>query len=226
MPRIDAGFEVDTASLVAARERITRGVFRSGKAAVSSSTKWLEDELEGITAAAVSARLAKAWSSKTYPEGARLSENPTGIVYVKGGRRSKGVMTYMTRPGRIQPRSGRILWFPLPAAGPRGWRQGGKWVDNTPKEWERRTGQKLRLVLRRNKAPLLVLDEGRLSGAHQLGKLAGQRARASGRGVATVPLFVGLPSVAFGNRFSIDPTVRRAKDRLQKEFLERVGRTR
>ncbi|MEA3033153.1 MAG: hypothetical protein QOH86_1169 [Sphingomonadales bacterium] len=217
-PALDASLILDAPALRAERERVTRFVLGAAKGAIADNTRDLEKDLEELTRRTVPGRLWRAWASEVFPRGAALAREPVGVVFVKGGDRSQGAMAFFSRPGRIKPKDGAILWIPLPAAGSRGRRR-----DLTPEEWERRTGQKLRLVQRSGHPPLLVLDEGVLSGKRQVARKNTARRIAAGRGNATIPIFVGVPYVDFANKFAAEPLVRRRGARIAPDFVERVN---
>jgi hypothetical protein len=85
----------------------------------------------------------------------------------------------------IRSRSGFWLAIPTPAAG-RG--SGGKRLS--PAEWERRRGLRLRFVYR-PRGPSLLVAEGRVN-SRGLG--VASRAK-TGRGAASVPIFLLVPQV-------------------------------
>jgi hypothetical protein len=208
---------IDRRALDAEKERLVRGVLRAGKHTITEATKVLERDLEALTRSAVPGRLWRAWKSDVFPKGAALAREPVGVVYVNGGARSRGAISFFTRPGRIKGRSGQYLAIPTPAAGSR-----GRGRDLTPKEWERRTGAKLRFVYRRGKPSLLVVDEAVLSGKKQVARLNTERRRASGRGNTTIVVFFLVPFVSYGNKIAIDPVVHAAGADLGKDFATRV----
>ena len=212
MPRLTADLVLDAPRLRAERERVVRRVLRAARLSVADNTRGLEKALEAATRDAVPGRLWRAWRSEVYPRSG-LAQQPTGVVFVNGGERSKGAMTFQTRAGRIKSKDGWFLAIPLPAAGSKGRRR-----DLTPGEWERRTGLRLRFVYRPNRPSLLVLDEAVLSGKRQIGRANTGRRREKGRGSTTVPIFVLLPQVAFANRFAVEPIVRRFGARLDDDF--------
>jgi hypothetical protein len=198
-------------------EQVTRRVLTAGTETIAEATRGLEQGLETLTREAVGGRLWRAWKSRIYPDRGGPARNPAGEVFVNGGERSRGAMVFFSRAGRIQPRGGRLLWFPLPAAGPRG-------RDRllTPEEWEAKHGVKLRPVFRPGHAPLLVLDRGVLSGRKQVGVPNTPGRRGRGRGDVTIPMFVGMPNVAFANRFAVEPEVERWGGRIPGIFARRV----
>lgn len=221
---VEAWLQLDVDSLRAAEQEITRGVLSAGKESIAETTRWLEQQLEEATRAGVPGRLWRAWASEVYPEGKRLARNPVGQVFVKGGVRSKGAMTFHTQPGRIVGRSEQWLAIPLPAAGSR-----GRGRDLTPGEWERRHGTRLRFVYRAGKSALLVADGATLSGrTGTFRPLTRKRAAADARrgfarGEMTVPIFVLVPFVPFKNSVAIDPLISSAEAKLVGTYEKRIG---
>lgn len=212
---VDIAFEIANAR--EAGDLVARRVLTAGTQTIAEATRGLEQGLEALTRDMVGGRLWRAWKSNVYPESLGPARDPVGEVFVNGGERSRGTMVFFTQAGRIQPRNGALLWIPLPAAGSKG-------RDRllTPAEWEAKHGVKLRPVFRRGRAPLLVLDQGVLSGRRQTGVPNTLRRRNRGRGDATIPMFVGLPSVAFANRFAVEPEVARWAAQLGTIFARRI----
>ena len=150
-----------------------------------------------ITSAGLGRRLANSIRSQTYPK-AGESLNAAALVWSKApvivGAHDTGPL--------IRSRDGFWLAIPLPAAG-KG-RRGGKL---TPGEWERRRGIPLRFVYRRRGPSLLVAD-GRLN-TRGLGVASRSK---TGRGRATVPIFLLVPQVKLPKRLNLDRDAERALD--------------
>ncbi len=150
-----------------------------------------------ITSAGLGRRLANSIRSQTYPK-AGESLNAAALVWSKApvivGAHDTGPL--------IRSRDGFWLAIPLPAAG-KG-RRGGKL---TPGEWERRRGIPLRFVYRRRGPSLLVAD-GRLN-TRGLGVASRSK---TGRGRATVPIFLLVPQVKLPKRLDLDRDAERALD--------------
>lgn len=219
-------FEVDSGTLTAAADRIARSYLKAGKETLGAVTRELERELEQLTRDAVPGRLWRAWKSEVFPRGNAIAREPVGTVFVNGGLRSRGAMAFWSRPGRIAGKSGQWLAIPLPAAGSR-----GRTRNLTPGEWERRTGKRLRFVYRGGRrSALLVADLGTTNArTGTFRAITRKRTQADARrgfvrGEQSVPIFVLVPVVAFGNRIAVQPAVDRARGRLAQEFNSRVGR--
>ncbi|MDF1621820.1 DUF6441 family protein, partial [Pseudothioclava nitratireducens] len=93
----------------------------------------------------------------------------------------------------IRSRDGFWLAIPTAAAG-----KGLKGGRITPGEWERRRGMRLRFVYRRRGPSLLVAD-GRLN-SRGLGVASRSK---TGRGRATVPIFLLVPQVKLAKRLDL-----------------------
>jgi hypothetical protein len=210
----------DSRGLQARRKKLESGVRLDARAAVADVTRAAEKDLEAATRAATKGNLWRAWTSEVYPRSGQ-ADNPAGVVYVKGRDRTRGAIRAYTKGASITGKRGQFLAVPLPAAGRRG--TGRNFKDITPRDWERRTGLKLRPVFRRGKPGLLVLDEGKV-GKTGFARGATERQRERGRGVSTVPIFILLPVVNVRQRFSIEQTVAPQRRRLESEFLSRFVR--
>jgi hypothetical protein len=133
---------------------------------------------------------------KTYP---RLGESLSAAALV-WSKAPVIVGAHDTGP-LIRSRDGFWLAIPTEAAG-RG-RRGGK---ITPGEWERRRGLRLRFVYRRRGPSLLVAD-GRLN-SRGLGVASRSK---TGRGKATVPIFLLVPQVKLAKRLDLARDAERAQ---------------
>jgi hypothetical protein len=219
---------LDTRAALAEADRITRAALGAAKEGLADATKALERDLEELTRAAVPGRLWRAWKSEVFPKGRGVARSPVGTVFVNGGSRSLGAITFWSRPGRIKGKAGQWLAIPLPAAGSR-----GRGRDLSPGEWERRTGKRLRFVYRGgNRSALLVADMGTTNartGAYRPITRARTKAdmqRGFLRGEQSVPIFVLVPQVAFGNRVAVGPAIARAQTRLASAVGERLAAVR
>lgn len=216
--------QIDSAALTKAADQLARQYLGAGKEAVSEATKALERELEDLTRQAVPGRLWRAWRSEVHPRGNRIAASPAGTVFVNGGTRSRGAITFWSQPGRIAGKSGQWLAIPTEAAGPR-----GRGRDLTPGEWERRNGQRLRFVYRGGRRSALLVAEGTANGRTGTyrkitrARTAADERRGYQRGVQTVVIFVLVPQVAFGNRMALQPAIQRAQGRLAQGFISKAG---
>jgi hypothetical protein len=219
---VDLSF--DAAQIARDADRVVRRYLSIGTEAVAETTKGLERRLESITRAAVPGDLWKAWKSQTFPRSGP-ARDPVGTVFVNGGTRSKGAITFWTQPGAVRGKAGQYLAIPLPAAGSR-----GRGRDLTPGEWERRTGQRLQFVYRQGRASLLVAVGGTINGrSGAFRPLTGRRV-SKGRGGdnplvgGVIPIFVLIPVVPFRNAVAVEPQVAAAEQDLVRVYLQKIGR--
>ena len=105
----------------------------------------------------------------------------------------------------IRAKNGFWLAIPTAAAGAKG--VGNKRI--TPGGWEQRSGQRLRFVFRRGQ-PSLLVAEARLNSK---GRAVASKSK-TGRGVATVPIFILVPQVKLLKRLSLDGPAREAEASL------------
>jgi hypothetical protein len=221
-PRLQADLILDAPQLREAREKVVRKVLKAGVDSIRSTVREIEKDLEAATREAVPGRLWRAWASETFPKGGKLAREPVGTVFVKGGDRSTGAMTFNTKQGRIRGKDTQWLAIPTPAAGSR-----GRQRMLTPGDWERITGVRLRFVYRKGKPGLLVAEGTTNGRSGQFRKITRKRTKADERrgfvrGQQTVVIFVLVPFVDFANRVAIDPIVARAAARLTQDFVRRV----
>lgn len=174
---------------------------KAGERAVTAAMRDAGTDLKAawrgqIAQAGLGRRLANSIRSQSYPR-AGESLRAAALVWSKApviiGAHDTGPL--------IRSRDGFWLAIPLPAAG-RSLR-GGRM---TPGEWERRRGLRLRFVYRRRGPSLLVAD-GRLN-SRGLG--VGSRSK-TGRGQATVPIFLLLPQVKLAKRLDLARDAERAQ---------------
>ncbi len=167
---------------IRAGEKVVTGAMR--EAGASLKTAWRGQ----ITGAGLGRRLANSIRNATYPK-AGDSLNATALVWSKApviiGAHNAGPL--------IRSRDGFWLAIPTGAAGKS--LRGGR---ITPGEWERRTGLRLRFVYRR-RGPSLLVAEGRLN---TKGRALASRSK-TGRGRATVPIFLLVPQVRLPKRLNL-----------------------
>jgi hypothetical protein len=179
------------AAEIAAGERAVTAAMR--EAGTSLKTAWRGQ----ITGVGLGQRLANTIRSEQFPKG-KPSLNAAALVWSKApviiGAHDAGPL--------IRSRSGFWLAIPTEAAGKslRGGRIG-------PREWERRNGLRLRFVYRRL-GPSLLVAEARLN---TRGRAVASRSR-TGRGVATVPIFLLVQQVKLPKRLDLARDAERAHD--------------
>lgn len=155
-----------------------------GQAGLGLKAAWRSQ----ITGAGLGQRLANTIRNQTYPK-AGASLNAAALVWSQApviiGAHEKGAL--------IRGRNGFCLAIPLPAAG-----KAARGARITPAEWEKKTGLRLRLVPRRT-GPSLLVAEARVS-ARGLAKVSKSK---TGRGLATVPVFILVPQVKLPKRLDL-----------------------
>lgn len=155
-----------------------------GQAGLGLKAAWRSQ----ITGAGLGQRLANTIRNQTYPK-AGVSLNAAALVWSQApviiGAHEKGAL--------IRGRNGLWLAIPLPAAG-----KAARGARITPAQWEKKTGLRLRLVPRRI-GPSLLVVEARVS-ARGLAKVSKSK---TGRGLATVPVFILVPQVKLPKRLDL-----------------------
>lgn len=176
-------------------------------AGVGEAAEGLKTELRTqITNAGLGPRLARTWRSETFPKG-QNSIRAAGLVWSK----APGIIRIYEDGATIRSTKGFFLAIPTSAAGRFG--DGGRKI--TPGGWERRTGQRLRFVYRRNAASLLVADNMRARTGKRGGYArASAAAVRSGRGLVTVPIFILVPQVTFRKRLDVASAANTWQERL------------
>ncbi|MCG6560843.1 DUF6441 family protein [Ruegeria sp. 1NDH52C] len=188
---IDPDIVTMMAAEVKAGERAVTSAMR--EAGTGLKTAWRGQ----IAQAGLGGRLANSIRSQTFPK-AGESLNAAALVWSKA---PVIVSAHDTGP-LIRSKDGFWLAIPLPAAGKS--LRGGR---ITPGEWEQRRGLRLRFVYRR-RGPSLLVAEGRLN-SRGLGVASRSK---TGRGRATVPIFLLVPQVRLPKRLDLGRDAERALD--------------
>jgi hypothetical protein len=175
----------------AAEQAVSAGV---SEAAAGLQTAWRGQ----ITGAAFGRGLANSIRKKVYPT-TGVSIRAAAVVYSNASK----VIDAFDRGVLIRAKDGFWLAIPTAAAGKKG--VGNKRI--TPGGWERRTGQRLRFVYRRGQ-PSLLVAETRLNSK---GRAVASRSK-TGRGLATVPIFILVPQVKLPKRLDLARDAERAVD--------------
>jgi len=179
------------AAEVAAGERAVTTAMR--EAGTGLKTAWRAQ----ITGAGLGRRLANSIRSQNFPRSGE-SLDAAALVWSKApvivGAHNTGPL--------IRSKDGFWLAIPTPAAGKS--TRGGR---ITPGEWERRSGLRLRFVYR-SRGPSLLVAEGRLN---TKGRAVASKSK-TGRGVATVPIFLLVPQVKLSKRLNLARDAEKAHD--------------
>jgi hypothetical protein len=174
----------------------------AGESAVSAAMRQAGTSLKSawraqITGAGLGMRLANSIRAANFPKSGE-SLNAATLVWSNA---SVIVGAHDTGP-LIRSKSGFWLAIPTPAAGKS--TRGGK---TSPREWERRTGLRLRFIYRR-RGPSLLVAEGRLN---TKGRAVTSRSK-TGRGVVTAPIFLLVPQVKLPKRLDLARDAERVHD--------------
>jgi hypothetical protein len=177
---------------------------KAGEKAVSTAMRVAGTDLKTswrgqITGAGLGRRLANSIRSQTYPK-AGDSLNAAAVVWSQA---PVIVSAHDTGP-LIRSKDGLWLAIPTAAAG-----KGARGGRITPGEWEQRRGLRLRFVYRRT-GPSLLVAEGRLN-ARGVGVASRSK---TGRGRATVPIFLLVRQVKLSKRLDLARDAARAVDRV------------
>ncbi len=207
--KLKIDFEPDLVAML--QEEVSAGE-RAVKAAMAEAGGELKQAWRRqITGAGLGHRLPRTIRNRTYPQhidsldaAAFVWSNAPEIV----SAHDRGVL--------IRSKAGFWLAIPLPAAG-----KGRGGARLTPGEWEKRRGMRLRLVYRRRGPSLLVAD-GRLN-SRGLGVASRSK---TGRGRATVPIFLLVPQVRLRKRLDLDRDAARALDSVPRLIVSNWLETR
>ena len=173
---------------------------KAGERAVTAAMKSAGAELKAdwrqqITRAGLGHRLARTIRNRTYPTSGD-SLNAAALVWSQApviiGAHDTGPL--------IRSKTGFYLAIPTEAAG-----KGRGGARLTPGEWEQRRGLRLRFVYRR-RGPSLLVAEARLNSRSQ----AALSRSKTGRGLATVPIFLLVPQVKLRKRLDLERDAERA----------------
>ena len=191
--KLVASFTPDIVALMAAEEA-------AGERAVTLAMNEVGVDLklawrDQIDAAMKGTRLSNSIRMNFYPRTGE-SWDAAALVYSNA---PEIIGAHDTGP-LIRSASGFWLAIPLPAAG-----KAARGKRITPGEWERRTGLRLRFVYRRTR-PSLLVTEARLSSN---GRALASRSK-TGRGVATVTIFLLVPQVRLPKRLNLARDAERA----------------
>jgi hypothetical protein len=188
-----------TATIVGSLGQIMAEEVKGGEKAATAAVRQAGEGLKStwraqIVGAGLGLRLAKTIRSQAYPK-AGASLNAAVVVWSKApvivGAHDTGPL--------IRSRNGFWLAIPTPAGKSL---RGGR---INPDEWERRNGLRLRFIYRRS-GPSLLVAEARLN---IRGRAVRSRSR-TGRGAATVPVFLLVPQVKLPKRLDLARDAARA----------------
>ena len=184
--KIDLSVSPDIAAMMQAEVLVGENAVTAAMRQAGSNLK--ADWRGQITGAGLGQRLARSIRNKTYPErgesldaAAFIWSNAPKIIHAH----DRGVL--------IRSKNGFYLAIPTEAAG-----KGRGGARLTPGEWEQRRGLRLRFVYRR-RGPSLLVAEARLNSRSH----ASVSRSKTGRGLATVPIFLLVPQVKLHKRLDL-----------------------
>lgn len=180
-------------SFVNSFAKIVRQEVRAGERAATQSVRAETGELKQkwrgqITRAKLGRRLANTVRSIVYPQSTD-SWDAAGLIWSNAPK----IIGSFDQGVTIRSREGFFLAIPTEAAGKS---IGGGRI--TPREWEQRRGVPLQFVFRRT-GPSLLVAEGRLTSK---GRAVESRSK-TGRGRATIPIFILMPQVSLRKRLDL-----------------------
>lgn len=175
--------------LKAGEEAVTAGI--------REATNGLKLDLrQQIVGAGLGQRLANTWRSEVYPRGQK-SLRTAGFIFSK----APNIVRAYEEGAVIRSKHGTWLAIPTLAAG----KYGDGRQKMTPGLWERMHGQWLKFVYRRRGPSLLVAENQRARTGKRggFGKASASALR-TGRGLATVPMFILVPQVTIRKRLDVN----------------------
>ena len=191
-----------TATMVGSLKADMAAEMRRIERAVPDGVKAAGDGLKGslrkqVIAAGLGARLSRTWRGRTY---VNKGHDAASLVWSKAAQ----IVRAFDEGVVIKGKGGNWLAIPTPAAPKRG--VGGKRI--TPATFPTDRHGPLRMVKRRGRTALLVVDGARVSAT--TGRV-GRRAKGGGRnksggykqGIATVAMFVLVPRVKLKKRLNV-----------------------
>ena len=185
------------AEIVAGERAVTTAIREAGS---GLKTAWRGQ----ITGAGLGSRLGNSIRLASFPKSGD-SLNAAALVWSNApviiGAHDTGPL--------IRSKDGFWLAIPTPAAGKS--TKGGR---ITPGEWERRTGLRLRFIYRR-RGPSLLVAEGRLNSK---GRAVASRSK-TGRGVATMPIFLLVSQVKLRKRLDLAQDAELAVDSIPRMIV-------
>lgn len=185
--RIDVAVAGDV--LAQMHEEVLAGEKAVSQSMASAATGLKTDWRSQILGAGLGPKMARTIQSRKYPI-AQDSLNAAALVWANAPEPisafDSGVL--------IKSQNGFYLAIPTAAAGSQG--IGRKRI--TPRGWEQRTGLRLQFIYRR-RGPSFLVAEARLN---TKGRAVASRSK-SGRGIATVPIFLLVAQVSLKKRLDL-----------------------
>ena len=179
---------------------------------VSEITTHIKDDLrDQVTKSGLGGKLAKSWQAKVYPKG-KKSLDAAGFIYSKAPKLIRAFNDGVV----IRSKDGWWLAIPTEAAPKRG--VGGKRIS--PTNFPEHSLGRLRFVYRSRALSLLVVD-GLRAGTGKRGgfRKASDTALKTGRGLATVVMFILIPQARLKKRLDYKTAVNQWQPLLGQAIL-------
>lgn len=205
--RLSAALTGDLKKLMEAELKLAEIAVGGG---LREATDGLKNDLRGlVTGAGLGQRLSKTWRGEIYPRGGK-SINAAGFVFT----RAPDIIGAFAHGAVIRNKRGRFLAVPTPYVTrrenrkltPADFEEAGIPLRYVPPEGKRRVG-------------LLVVDDFRITSKGRA-RVASNRAKRTGRGLATVVMFVLIPQATLKKRFDIDITAKKWIDQVPQLVLK------
>ena len=185
---------------------------------VTEAATGLRDELKSqVLRAGLGEKMARTWRFKRYPASG-FSLGTAGLVYSKAPL----IIRAFSEGAMIKSDKGVFLAIPIAAAPKRG--VGGKRIN--PDNFPEHSLGRLRFVYRKGAPSLLVVDNLRAGTGKRGGyRKASESALKTGRGLATVVMFILLPQVMLKKRLDVDGAMQRWRDKIPQLILKNFTET-
>ncbi|MFN3827788.1 MAG: DUF6441 family protein [Micavibrio sp.] len=192
-----------------------RAVQVGTKDATDACKKALRDE---VVKGGLGQRLSRTWQSKMYPSD-HPSYKATGFIFNK----SPELIKAFTEGARIKSQEGWHLAIPTQNAPKNG--ENGKRIS--PSNWPKFRFGPLRFVYRQNGPSFLIADNLRASYSKKTGqlrgfKMASDKAKEKGRGLASVVMFLLVREVKLQKRLNPDAIVKQYAAQIPEAILKRL----
>lgn len=207
--RLDAAIKGDLRKYMKLQQAAAEAAVTGG---ISEITTHIKDDLRGqVTNSGLGSKLAKSWQAKVYPKG-KKSLDAAGFIYSKAPKLIKAFNDGVV----IRSKDGWWLAIPTSAAPKRG--VGGKRIS--PSNFPEHSLGRLRFVYRSRALSLLVVDNLRAGTGKRGGfRKASDTALRTGRGLATVVMFILIPQAKLKKRLDYKAVVNLWQPQLGQAIL-------
>lgn len=189
---------------------------RAATSAVAVTAKEVQAAMrQQVISAGLGSRLARTIRSQSFPRGGAASLDAAANIWTNAPH----IISAFNKGVTIRARDGFWLAFPTEDAG-KGITRG----RITPEEWQRRNGVKLRPVIRPGKPVLLVAEMRARAGKRGGFAMPSDTARKTGRGLATVVIFILVPQTRLPKKLSFDEEFERGRARLIATLSQMINR--